>query len=604
MINKPKVSSLVASQLPEFIREDHQTFVDFLKAYYEYLETQSPDIKTLRDLDTTLDSFIKHFKNELAVNLPTTVGVSERFLLQHIKEQYLAKGSEESFKLLFRLLFNKDVTVEYPSKQMLRASDGKWNQDVSIIAKVITGHPDDIVGKMVDVITPNKVIRVLVDRRQYIEVEVERVVQISADTYEFYIDRRFFGDVSIGDRLRYQTDSIYFTAEILATTSKLEILSPGTGFRVGQLYQIKNGKGIGSIMKVTRATSAGGILSAEFIKFGVGYTTDFTSTIYADLGQSTTGTGGTSLSIIGGNVNITESTDGFDESGTINKADYSINAIDGTYAGEVLREFGNSSTAIVSPYEPAVIKITLGPLGKYPGYYLNNDGFLDDAIFIQDSRYYQAFSYVLKIDERLDTYKSAVKTLVHPAGMAVFGEYDIRNEFDISLELESMIKILSVFANEEVLVDESIAEKFVTKGLEDSISLPTDAISTKGINKPLEDSTSYADEISTKAFGKALNSSNFVMSEDISSKEFGKLLEDVQLMSDNGNGNFLTDFGKRLDDYPVITEMPYLSMTKYIDPTISGVDEVTQTDVGFIILNPYAEAGWFAEQYVGTPLNF
>jgi hypothetical protein len=161
-----------------------------------------------------------------------------------------------------------------------------------------------------------------------------------------------------------------------------------------------------------------------------------------------------------------------------------------------------------------------------------------------------------------------------------------------------------VFANEEVLVDESIAEKFVTKGLEDSISLPTDAISTKGINKPLEDSTSYADEISTKAFGKALNSSNFVMSEDISSKEFGKLLEDVQLMSDNGNGNFLRDFGKRLDDYPVITEMPYLSMTKYIDPTISGVDEVTQTDVGFIILNPYAEAGWFAEQYVGTPLNF
>ena len=89
---------------------------------------------------------------------------------------------------------------------------------------------------------------------------------------------------------------------------------------------------------------------------------------------------------------------------------------------------------------------------KYPGYYKNNDGFLDDAIFIQDDRYYQAFSYVLKIDEKLESYKSAVKSLVHPAGLALFGEYDIRNEFDVSVSLESMIKILVVYAQDEVFM--------------------------------------------------------------------------------------------------------------------------------------------------------
>jgi hypothetical protein len=607
MITRPRISSLVASQLPEFVREDHQTFVQFLKAYYDYLDGETPDIKTLRDLDTTLESFIKHFKNELAVNLPTTV-VSERFLLQHIKEHYLAKGSEESFKLLFRLLFNKDVTVEYPSKQMLRASDGKWNQDVSIICKILTGHPDEVVGKLIDVITPNKIIRVLIDRRQYVEVEVERVVEIAPDIYEFYIDRRFFGDISIGDRLRYQTETIYFTAEILATTSKLEILQRGTGFRVGQLYPIRNGKGYGSIMKVTKASSEGGILAAEFIKFGTGYSTDFTSTIYADLGQSTTGTGGTTLQVIGGNISISETTDGFSESGTLNRADYALTAIDGTYAGEVLREFGNQEAAIESPFEPAVIKVSLGPLGKYPGYYINNDGFLNDAIFIQDSRYYQAFSYVLKIDERLDAYKSLVKALVHPAGMAVFGEYDVRNEFDIGLELESMIKILAVTEQEEQFIEDAIAEIFLTKGFEHSVSLANDFVSTKGLHKPLADTTSYSDEISKRDFGKLLNGNgeSVLLGDDgIQQKDFGKLLTDIQLMSDNGNGSFKRDFGKLLEDIPVVTEIPYLTVTKYIDPTISGVDEFVPVDAGgFMIINPYADAGWFLEQYVGEPINF
>ena len=354
LLKRSKISSLVAGQVPEFVREDNQTFVAFLKAYYQYLESTSPDLKDLRDLDTTLESFIQHFRNEVGLNLPTQINGNPRFLLQKIKDQYLAKGSESSYKLLFRLLFDKEVSIDYPSKQVFRVSDGKWNQDVSIIAKVTSGHPDQVVGKLIDVVTPTKIIRVQIDRRQYIEIEVERVVEIAEDIYEFYVDRRFFGNVGIGDRLRYKTEDIYFTADILATTSSLKVLSPGTGFKVGQLYPIRNGKGAGSIMKITRTNAQGGILDAEFIKFGTGYSTDFASTIYADLGQSATGTGGSSLQIIGGNIGVAEATDGFLESGTINKSDYAItDAMDGSYAGEIIREFGSSGGAneISSPYD-------------------------------------------------------------------------------------------------------------------------------------------------------------------------------------------------------------------------------------------------------------
>jgi hypothetical protein len=145
MITRPKVSSIVASQLPEFIRDEYQTFVDFLKAYYDFLETTQKDPTTLRDIDTTLDAFITYFKDELAAKIPYST-VDERFLISRIKDLYLAKGSEASYKLLFRILFNKDITLQYPSTQMLRASDGKWNQDVSVFVKILIGSPPVIVG--------------------------------------------------------------------------------------------------------------------------------------------------------------------------------------------------------------------------------------------------------------------------------------------------------------------------------------------------------------------------------------------------------------------------------------------------------------------------
>jgi len=468
MINRPKLSSLLPTQVPEFVREDYTTFVEFLKAYYEFIDQNyDTQFTKLRDLDTTLDSFLEHFKNELAHNIPYTV-VNERFLLERIKDQYLAKGSEASFKLLFKMLFNKEVVVDYPSTQILRASDGRWNQDVSIFVYVNAGDPDMVVGKLVDVITPNRIIRLQVDKRQYVEVEVDNVVQISDNIYELFIDRRFFGDINIGDKIRYSTT---FDATILATTSKIEIQRNGKKFKVGELYEIRNGLGVGSILKVSRVNATGGIEALEFVRYGIGYTTEFTANLLPYGGTSATTAGATGLSISGTapstSIAFSETTNGFFEQGIINKTDYNVTQYwDGTYVGETVREFFvDNKYTILDPDEPAVVKITLGALAKYPGYYTSNNGFLDDAIYIQDSRYYQAFAYVLKIDERLDKYRSAVKTLLHPAGMALFGEFDIRNEFDTGTSLEFALKYLVLAFQDEAQTDDVISTKHTGKAL-------------------------------------------------------------------------------------------------------------------------------------------
>jgi hypothetical protein len=479
MNTRPKLSSLLPTQVPEFVREDYTTFIDFLKAYYEFVDQNyDSDIAKLRDLDTTLDSFIEQFKNELAHNVPYSV-VNERFLLEKIKDQYLAKGSEASFKLLFKLLFNKNVVVDYPSKQILRASDGRWNQDVSVFVYVNAGDPADVVGKIVDVITPNRIIRVQVDKRQYVELEVDNVVQIAENIYELFIDRRFFGDINAGDKIRY---SDTFDATILSTTSLVFVERPGKKFKVGELYEIKNGNGKGSILKVARVDTEGGIEAMEFVRYGIGYINDFTSTLLPYGGTSNTTAGTTSLNVSGTSPNIAvafgETTNGFFELGIINRSDYNTQTPeealaqgvglhwDGTYVGETVREFFvDNKATVLDPDEPAVVKVILGANTKYPGYFSTNDGFLDDAIFIQDSKYYQAYAYVLKIDERLDTYRSAVKTLLHPAGMALFGEFDIRNEFDLGTSLEFALKYLVITLQDEVQTEDLFIIKDIQKGI-------------------------------------------------------------------------------------------------------------------------------------------
>lgn len=55
----------------------------------------------------------------------------------------------------------------------------------------------------------------------------------------------------------------------------------------------------------------------------------------------------------------------------------------------------------------------------------NDDGKLSVKKYIQDSRYYQSFSYVIKTGQTIDFWRDAVKRLLHPAGFAFFGQVTV-----------------------------------------------------------------------------------------------------------------------------------------------------------------------------------
>ena len=132
-----RISVRVEGQLPQFVKEDHTTFVAFLEAYYEYLEQIGKpyeiigNLKNYFNIDKTVDDFLQYFKTQFAKDVPEAVFINSNkpHAIKRLRDFYRAKGSEKSFQFLFRLLYQEEIEFYYPSVDMLRVSDGRYTKD-------------------------------------------------------------------------------------------------------------------------------------------------------------------------------------------------------------------------------------------------------------------------------------------------------------------------------------------------------------------------------------------------------------------------------------------------------------------------------------------
>ena len=138
-----KVSLLINKQVPEFVREEYPVFISFLEAYYEFLEnkqgtqkndliTKSKELKYISDVDSSIEEFEEQFLNSYATFLPKETTIDKALLIKNVLPLYLSKGSEKSFKLLFRMLFGGELEINYPKNNVFRASDGRWEVENAV----------------------------------------------------------------------------------------------------------------------------------------------------------------------------------------------------------------------------------------------------------------------------------------------------------------------------------------------------------------------------------------------------------------------------------------------------------------------------------------
>jgi hypothetical protein len=97
---------------------------------------------------------------------------------------------------------------------------------------------------------------------------------------------------------------------------------------------------------------------------------------------------------------------------------------------------GNSSgsTGTISKSNSAMASLIVGSVADTEGVYINEDGFVsENTIKIQDSLYYQDFSYVIKVGRSITEWRDTFKKTMHTSGFYLAGQVDISTKLNAKI---------------------------------------------------------------------------------------------------------------------------------------------------------------------------
>lgn len=514
------ISNFIESQFPAFYREDGQMFIQFVKAYYEWLEetgkvsNKSRNLFSTRDIDYTAEAFLENFKKKYLYGIPANIAGDKRFLQKHVLDVYRSKGSIEGLKLLFRLIYNEEIDVYIPSVDILKPSDGTWIER-KYLEVSFTDSNDEFNNKLITGSSSGATAFVESFERLYID---KRIINV------FYISN-IQGVFAVGEKITYEGLDAFSAPIILGSPTDIIINGTTPDHQVGDILipTTANGSGIG-LKTLTRTTRNAGTSNAtidfKIINGGFGYTATPQITITA--GSNTTGSNATFTGVTlkdttvftynnnfisavsttalnavsyGATLNNASLSSILDSAltnytttvGTIDKltginpgngydgyinitvlepsiAGYGISNANGEIMGASAVVHGNvvigtglvetvkiknsgfgfhTKNEIIQLYnetqsntsQVTQATIVIGGVGEQEGYWSSTRGFLDSNKFIQDSYFYQEYSYQILSSKSLDKYIKVLKDVFHPAGNEVFGRALIYTEDDTPIDI-------------------------------------------------------------------------------------------------------------------------------------------------------------------------
>jgi hypothetical protein len=281
LVSNNKISHLINSQVPFFVRNDHPNFVAFIEAYYRFLEQEEETLNQIKliknniDIDQSIDLFLEQFYKQYLKLIPEKILADKKLLVKHIKDFYLSRGTEKSIRFLMRLLYNEEISeFYYPKRDVLRASDGKWFIEKSI--KVSDIKVNNVSNTDISAISKftNKTIK---GNTSNATAVVERI-----DTY--YDGGLLVNELKISNQFKtFESGEIIFTtfeedglvksltANLFAgAINTVDLIQAGTGYQVGDTITVESNTGTGATIIVS-SVSSGNIKSIFAINGGAGY---------------------------------------------------------------------------------------------------------------------------------------------------------------------------------------------------------------------------------------------------------------------------------------------------------------------------------------------
>ena len=364
------LSPFIQEQFPGFIRSDYPKLILFIKAYYEWLETQNnpgyvlSKLDSVGDVDKNLEEFYSHFKNTYLESFPDVLATNisgnkpnKKTLLKKIREFYGNKGTESAYAFLFRILYDSDLEIYYPKADILKVSDGNWIEPRSIKTSTSNGTA------LFDV--KNGEIAQYEDTTLVASAFIEDVVQYvfnGVSITEFFI-RDIVGDFEPGKSVVVRRGSTQYYETPYSVLGEFFIELPGSGYQIGDLVTVQDSNGVGFSARIEQTGLAGTIKKIAISNSGINYSASLVANIISERGQR------------------------------------------------------NAKVILLS-----------SAVTNYPGYFSGNRGKVSSNKYIQDGNYYQDFSYVLKSEVSFDQYFDVLKTIIHPSGTRMFGSVLVKKE--------------------------------------------------------------------------------------------------------------------------------------------------------------------------------
>lgn len=278
-----KISNLVYSQVPFFVRNDHPNFVTFLEKYYEYLEqnekviNRSKNLLRYKDIDLTEQQFAEKLYATFMRLIPEKVLADKSILLKHIKDFYRAKGTEKATRFLINILHNVDIDFYYPKKDVLRASDGKWfiqrslrinDTRINDVSNTdLTGLEKFVGTKIIGLTSNSSAIVERVDRFFENETRIDELIlsNINGEFENSEVIETFFTEIDTTKNLKANVFG--------GVVNSVTIVNAGSGYQVGDQLVFTSNTGSGANAVVSSVTT-GNILFMSVFDGGAGFQTN------------------------------------------------------------------------------------------------------------------------------------------------------------------------------------------------------------------------------------------------------------------------------------------------------------------------------------------
>lgn len=584
-----KKSSLgVKYDLPEFIQEDHPLFVTFLQKYFEFLDQPGNPANILlnkhySDIQDFDDAELRKKADELARDFPQLLQIDKKTLYKNIKDIYESKGSERSIKAFFKILYNEEIQLFYPSENILVASGGVWKQDnvLKTTAGLNDYDPTQLAG-LIDIVyytTPNN----FTDEdgnlrpnnvKNIIKASINKVVPV-----EYTVPQAYTVNINIPSTVKSipgpGAEATASATLVGGVITEVTIVNGGVGYLASPSVVVTDSTGTGADIEVS--VENGAVSGYTINNGGSGYTNPTITFNNDGIRTYITERDGVdprayairtikSVAV----VSTTSTPAGFRTGDVFN---YSSGAGDIAYfkvtsvnSSGVPTEFSvispgsgfttrSISHSIISRTGvTANITLTTDYLFAYPGKYANNKGKLSNLAVLQDNFKFQKYSYIIKSSLPQYVWDEPFRRHIHPAGKEVFGDLVLRNEINVgqNIAIENIGMHIFEFITEDLLY----ATEFVAKLIE----------------KPVTDESNVVDFITISI--EPFFSDNTEEVRDYEWQDYVDI-DDYVLGAYVGYGGIIFNVGKNISETAVTTDV--LERVVSFNPVLTDTVAVTES---------------------------